>query len=32
MFIIAAEEGDHYAAERVRELGILLLQHHGITV
>jgi AcrR family transcriptional regulator len=28
--IIAATEGDTYAAKRARELGVLLLAHHGI--
>ncbi|MGH3941594.1 MAG: TetR/AcrR family transcriptional regulator [Pseudonocardiaceae bacterium] len=30
--IIAAAEGDTDAAERARELGVLLLAHHGIAV
>jgi hypothetical protein len=30
--IIAVEQGDHHAAERAREVGILVLHHHGITV
>ncbi|MGH3694894.1 MAG: TetR/AcrR family transcriptional regulator [Pseudonocardiaceae bacterium] len=29
--IVAAAEGDTQAAARARELGILLLKHHGIT-
>jgi len=28
--IIAAAEGDAHAASRARELGVLLLAHHGI--
>jgi hypothetical protein len=30
--IVAAAEGDRQAAARARELGTLLLSHHGIEI